>query len=87
MELIIVSALIVGGFSILTYLYLSHISKLERLIKAENLVDVKHYETAKGIDEAHTTLEDATPESLMELFDGKSGEEIIESFKRPYARN
>ena len=87
MELIVALGITVSGFSFLTYLYLSHISRLERLIKAENLVDVKHYETAKGIDESHTTLEDATPESLMELFDGKSGEEIIESFKRPYVRN
>ena len=81
MEIIVVCALVVSGFSILTYLYLSHISKLELLIKAENLHDYKHYETP-NLDLEHTKLEDSIPESLQDVFANSTPEEIYESFRK-----
>ena len=77
MELIIVSALIVSGFSLLTYLYLNHIAKLELLIKAESLSEYKYQP-----EDTHTRLEDTLPEEhLDDVFQGVSNKEIIDSFK------
>ena len=85
MELIFVVLTLTLGFVTISYLnnqlsvkYQQHIEKLELLIKAENLVDYKHYSKD---EDTHTKLEDSIPETLTEIFDGKSPEEIREAFK------
>ena len=78
MELIVVSAIIVAGFSYLNYLHSKHLQKLETLLKADSLLDVKQYEKD---EDTHTTLEESIPETIQEVFDGKSPDEINASFR------
>lgn len=81
MELILVSLIITLGFSFCSYISYIERKKLHLLIKSVDLSEVKHYETAPSIDEQATTLADSIPESLNDIFEGKTPDEIRESFK------
>ena len=81
MESVLIIFIITGGFSFLSYLSYLERKKLHLLIKSADLIEVKQYETAKGIDEDHTKLEDSIPENLVDMFDGKSPDEINASFR------
>ena len=71
----IMVALFVGGFIYALKLSLDHIKNLEIMLKSKDLHEYKHFETKyqdiKPVDE---------PESLVEIFNGKTPEEIRASF-------
>ena len=76
MELIVVSLIIVAGFSLVLWLFLNHIKNLELLSKARDLVDYKHYEIKKA-----PVLPPDDPEDLVEVLNDKTPSEIRASFK------
>ena len=78
MELIFVVLTITLGFSFISYLGYKERQKLHLLIKSADLLEVKNYEKD---EDTHTKLEDSIPESLTEVFEGKSSEEIRASFR------
>lgn len=78
MELIFVSLTIVSGFSFISYINYLERKKLALLIKGADLVEVKQYEKD---EDTHTKLEDSIPEDIQEVFEGKTPDEINESFR------
>ena len=73
--IILVSLIIVSGFVAVSYLHLKHIEKLEILIKATSLSEVKSYEEPKV-----EYVENPQPDSLQDAIIGKSPDEIRNMF-------
>ncbi len=81
MEIIFVSLVIVGGFGYVSYLHSKHVQKLEVLIKAQDLAEVKKYE--EPIVKIEYVEDQYKPESLLEATEGKTPEEIRAMFNTP----
>ena len=74
--IIFVSLIIVSGFVAVSYLHLKHIQKLEILIKATSLSEVKSYEEPKV-----EYVENPQPDSLQDAIIGKESDEIRQMFR------
>ena len=79
MDLILTVLVVTTGFSIISYLYLKHIAKLEMLLKAENLADFTY---SQKPEPTATKLEDAYSEDIQEVFSNHTNAEVIEAFKK-----
>ena len=73
---ILVTLIFASGFVGLSYLYLKHIQRLEILIKARDLGEVKNYEELKEV----TYVENPQPDNLSDAIVEKSPEEIRQMF-------
>ena len=82
MELIIVTLIVVLGFSAITHLYLQHISRLELLIKAEKLHEVHSFEGNKITAKKPILAEPEVPETLSEAAQDKGPDFIRNIFRR-----
>ena len=70
--------LVVSGYALASqYLHYKHISTLELLCKARDLVDYKHFEIKKA-----PVLPPDDPEDLIEVFNDKDPQEIRKSFSQ-----
>lgn len=78
METIIIIGIVVGGFLATQYLHYKHIARLELLLKAEDIQEVKLFEK-KSEKEA---VGAPKPENLMDAIDGKNPEQIKKMFPR-----
>lgn len=76
MELVAVVAIITLGFGYISHLHSKHTQKLELLLKASDLQEVKTYEHKEVV-----TFEEATPETIVEAFGGKTPDEIRAAFR------
>lgn len=73
--------IIVSGFIISQYLYYKHSILLEFLIKTNTPQEAK--ELIKTFNQKPEEVPDRGPETLQDLFDGNSAEDIKESFRKP----
>ncbi len=78
MEIIFVSLVIVGGFGYVSYLHSKHVQRLEILIKAQSLDEVKKFE--RPVEKVEYVENEYKPESLMEAMADKTPDQIREMF-------
>lgn len=81
MELTFVSLIIVGGFGYVSYLHSKHVQRLEVLIKAQSLEEVKAFE--RPSEKVEYVENEYKPESLLEATADKTPDQIRAMFNTP----